>query len=65
MPFSDDYYAQYDNFDGPTPQQQWQGYRNSQNRDCSDGVQGSGGLRRTTPRHGKYSHQQIGNIRVK
>ena len=63
MPFSSS--DDYSNFQGPSPEEEFRAFRNNRGRECDDGIQGSGGLRHNTPRHGKYSHQQVGNIRVK
>jgi hypothetical protein len=60
-----DPYAKYDNFEGPTPAEVWEAHQRNRGAEVSDSLQGCGGLRRNTPRHGKYSHQQIGGVRVK
>lgn len=66
MSFTDDPYAKYADFEGPTPYEEWAAHqRNRGGSGPVESAQGSGGLRRMSPRLGKYRHQQIAGVRVK
>jgi hypothetical protein len=65
MSFFDDPYAKYADFEGPTPHEEWEAHRRNRGHSVDSNVQGSGGLRRKTPRGGKYAHGSVEGVRIR
>lgn len=60
-----DPYAKYANFEGPSDEEVWAAHRRNRGRSVDSSVQGSGGLRKRTPRGGKYAHGLVEGVRIR